>query len=182
MRSLRVAFVKYMWRACICVVFAWQVMLNHKRCDKNTVVHKSWTPKCALNMFERAKMCNHAPASSVWHSSGNIFVEIGWSLSQGHGWDVIVTPLFLWVMSARSLLCCPTATVMLPRNAKCDIKTEVLTCVDTQSTCRICRIQSTLQDLQLNVCWSLPGFSSKKLQQQNCLNVSAATWQTVCAK
>lgn len=86
------------------------------------------------------------------------------------------------VMSAGSLPCCPSATLMLPRNPKCDIKSEVLTCVDIQSTCRICRICSTLQDLQLSGCLSLPGFSSKKLQQQNCLNVSAATWQTVCAK
>lgn len=46
-------------------------------------------------MFERAKMSNHAPDSSVWHSSGNNFVEIGWSLSQGRGWDIIVTALFL---------------------------------------------------------------------------------------
>lgn len=86
------------------------------------------------------------------------------------------------VVSARSLLCCPTATLTLPRNPKCDIKSEVLTCVDIQSTCRICRICSTLQDLQLSACLSLPGFSSRKLQQQNCLNVSATTWQRVCAK
>lgn len=70
------------------------------------------------------------------------------------------------VMSAGYLLCCPTATVMLPRNPKCDLKSEVLTCVAIQSTCRICMICSTLQDLQLSVCLSLPGFSSKKLQQQ----------------
>lgn len=86
------------------------------------------------------------------------------------------------VMSASSLLCCLTATLMLTRNPKCDIKSELPTCVDIQSTCRIFRICNTLQDLQLSVCLSLPGFISKKLQQQNCLNVSAATWQTVCAK
>lgn len=71
-------------------------MLNHKRCDKNTVVHKNETTKGASNVFERTKMCNHAPGYSVWHSAGSIFVEIGWSLSQGHCWGVIVTTVFLW--------------------------------------------------------------------------------------
>lgn len=83
-------------------------------------------------------MCNHAPGSSVWHSAGSLcgdwMVPLTGPLLGRHCYPCVSVA----VKSASSLLCCPTATVMLPRYSKCDVKSEVLTFVDIQSTCRIC--------------------------------------------
>lgn len=58
---------------------------------------------------------------------------------------------------ARSLLCCSTATLILSRNCKGDIKKyQVLTSADVHSTFAGFAAYS--------LCLSLPGFSSKKQQ------------------